>query len=116
MSARAAARAAALLNVTATQYRDIPTSDGAGGQTVVRTLLGTLDCRRSQPAGSAAGDEHELGNQDISQLADTLYFKPEADVRRNDELHIGPVIFDVHTVYSPSQAIYLRADCRSRQR
>lgn len=106
-------RVSRLLTHQAAQYRDIPTPDGQGGQSTVRTLLGVLPARRRQPIVSTEGDR---ADQDVANVMDVVYLAPDADVRRNDELHIGSDVLDVHAVYQPSGAIYLRADCRSRQR
>lgn len=107
------ARVARLLVHQVTQYRDVPSADTQGGQATTRMLLGVLAGRRRQPIVSAEGDR---ADQDVANVMDVLYFEPDADVRRNDELHIGAEVFDVHAVYQPSGAIYLRSDCRSRQR
>lgn len=106
-------RVSRLLDHQVTQYRDVPTPDAQGGQATVRTLLGVLPGRRRQPVVAVEAD---LAQQDVSNVMDVIYFAPDADVRRNDELHLGNDVFDVHATYQPSGSIYLRADCRSRQR
>ncbi len=106
-------RVSRLLATQVTQYRQVPSPDALGGQSAVRTLLGVLPGRRSQPVVSVEG---ELGQADVANVTDVVYLHPDADVRRNDELHVGADVLDVHAVYTPSGAIYLRADCRSRQR
>ena len=102
-----------LLVDTTDQWRPTPTADAAGGQSVVRVHLGSLRCRRRQPIVTVEG---ELGAQDVANVTDVVYLPPTADVRRNDELHFGADVLDVHAVYTPSLPVYRRADCRSRQR
>ncbi|MGH3784326.1 MAG: hypothetical protein ACRDRO_27820 [Pseudonocardiaceae bacterium] len=111
--ARMRARVGALLNVDVIQYRFVPTSDSQGGQGTAHTLLGTMRGRRRQPIVTVEG---ELAEADVANVTDVIYVASDADVRRNDELHIDDQVFDVHAAYQPSGAIYLRVDCRSRQR
>lgn len=88
------------------------TVDSMGGQSTVLTQLGTLRGRRSQPSQST---ERAEASADSSRVTDIVYLRPDADVRRNDELRIDGVVLDVEAVYRPSIPIYLRADCHSRQ-
>jgi hypothetical protein len=106
-------RVSRLLNNTAQHYRYVPVDDGAGGQVDTLTLMATMACRRRQPIVAVEG---ELGQGDVTNVTDVVYLHPGEDVQRNDELHIDGEIFDVHAVYPPSGSIYLRVDCRSRQR
>lgn len=102
-----------LLNGTTDQWRPIPTADSSGGQSVVLVNLGVLRCRRRQPIVAVEG---ELGSQDVANVTEVVYLGPTADVKRNDELHFGDDVLDVHAVYTPSLPVYRRADCRLRQR
>lgn len=102
-----------LLVATLDQWRPIPTADAGGGQSVVLVNLGTLRCRRRQPIVAVEG---ELAAQDVANVTEVVYVAPTADVKRNDELHFGDDVLDVHAVYTPSLPVYRRADCRLRQR
>lgn len=102
-----------LLRSQAVVYRNVPTADAGGGQSTVRTLQGTSPCRYRQPTVAVEGTS---AGADVANVMDIVYFLPTADIQRNDELNIGATVLDVHAVYTPSEPIYLRADCRSRQK
>lgn len=100
-----------LLNRTAAVSRRMTIGDGGGGRAAAWLPVGTPRCRVSQPHPV----ERERAGQSGADLEATVYFAPAADVRRGDRLDVDGDELEVVAVFSPSEAIYLRADCRRRQ-
>lgn len=102
-----------LLNRTLGHTRPHTTSDGGGGQSTEWRAVGTgtVRARVSQPTAV----ERETGDQHGADLSYPIYLSPRAAVRRGDRLTDGAVVYEVLEIYGPSEAIYLRADCRLRQ-
>lgn len=102
---------AGLLNRAGTVRRRVDSPDGAGGYTTTWATVGTVPCRVSQPTD----DQRTTGGQDGTDLTQPIYLAPDADVRRGDELHVDGLVLEVLATFGPSEPVYLRADCRSRQ-
>ncbi|MGW4641809.1 head-tail adaptor protein [Sphaerisporangium sp. NPDC004334] len=100
-----------LLNRTLQVRRPHTTGDGGGGQVTTWQAAGTVRARLSQPTAV----ERETGDQYGADLTYPVYLLPEADVRRGDQLIDGERVLLVTEVYTPSEPVYLRADCRRRQ-
>lgn len=93
-------------------WRAVSADDGAGGQSTVRALAGTVRARVSQPRAA----EQVVADQAGARLDHNIYLLPRADVRRGDHLrpHGQPAdsrpYFDVIAVISPSDPLYRRAE------
>jgi hypothetical protein len=96
-----------LLNRTLGLRRPIAAADGAGGSTTTWTGLGPIPCRTSQPTAT----ERLYAAQAEAEHSQAVYFEPDADVRKGDELVDGGDVWRVAATIRPSQAQYLRADC-----
>lgn len=88
-------------------WRTTTGDDGAGGQTTVRTQVGTVRARVSQPSAA----ERIAAMQGGAVLTLAVYLQPDADVRRGDELVGAGETYRVKAVFTPSEPAYLRADC-----
>lgn len=105
-------RVAKFLNRRVEVWRAVLVDDGGGGQSETRVLQGVLRARLSQPTAR----ERTAAQQAGSDLSHTLYFAPSADVRRDDWVKYGGVIYDVFATFQPSVSdTYLRVDCTARQ-
>lgn len=110
--ARPVSRVARLLNASATVWRYTRTPDGMGGWTQAWAQISTVRARFSQPSAT----ERVVADQSGSTLSHVVYLRPDADVRRGDELRQGARSFKVLAVFEPSEpGTYLRADCEVRQ-
>lgn len=105
-------RVGRLLNRTVPVWRATTSDDGGGGQDVTWSQVATLRARMSQPTAR----ERQAADQAESQLDETWYFHPTADVRRGDELRPPGRVVEVFATFEPSApGTYLRADCTVRQ-
>ncbi|WP_431729969.1 phage head completion protein [Verrucosispora sp. TAA-831] len=99
------------LNTLLEVWRPVPTSDGAGGRTVARTLVRTVRARISQPR---AGEQVEADQAGARHDA-WIYLLPREDVRRGDELRppggtaTSRPYWRVMSTVRPSVPVYLRA-------
>ncbi|MDQ1037268.1 head-tail adaptor [Streptomyces sp. V3I8] len=101
-----------LLNRKVPVWRATTSDDGGGGQETAWAQVGTPRARMSQPTAR----ERQAADQSESQLDETWYFAPDADVRRGDELRPPGRVVEVFAVFEPSEpGTYLRADCTVRQ-
>ncbi|MFF0867632.1 head-tail adaptor protein [Nonomuraea sp. NPDC003560] len=102
-----------LLNRTLQHRRPSTVRDGGGGQHTTWLPIGAVRARVSQPGTPA---EREEGDQSGADLSYPVYLAPGAGVRRGDELFDDAHVYEVLATYTPSEPIYLRADCRRRER
>ena len=96
-----------LLNRTLGHRRPVVADDGAGGSTTTWADLDPIPCRTSQPSAS----ERLYAAQAEAELTQWIYFEPDADVRKDDELVDGGDVWRVAATIRPSATAYLRADC-----
>ncbi|MFE9381779.1 phage head closure protein [Streptomyces sp. NPDC007025] len=101
-----------LLNASADVWRPSRTPDGMGGWEESWSQVGTVRARFSQPSAT----ERVVADQSGSQLSHVVYLRPDADVRRGDELRQPGRILAVLATFEPSTpGTYLRADCEAHQ-
>lgn len=102
-----------LMNATVEHWREATAPDGAGGQAAAWTQLGELRARASQPSQST---ERAKAGADGTDITHVVYVLPaDADVRQGDELRLPGRTLRVLAAYQPSEPVYLRCDCESRQ-
>lgn len=88
-------------------------ADSSGGATAVFAEVGTVRAKVSQPTAQEQFEAQRAG----ATFAITVHLKPNADVRRGDRL----VALDdgddlrVKSTVTPSDPVYLRADCEQIQ-
>lgn len=99
------------LNRTFAVWRTTTADDGAGGQTTVTAQAGTVRARVSQPSAA----ERVAADQAGTRLGAIVHMAPGEDVRRGDELRGDGETYRVVAVISPSEPVYLRADCERIQ-
>ncbi len=100
-----------LLNRQLAHWRPTLTPDAGGGQSETWAQLGTVAARLSQPTSTERVEAAREG----ADLTHVVHMSPTSPVLRGDQLRDGGLVLDVHAVYRPSVAVYLRADCESRQ-
>ncbi|GAB3856595.1 hypothetical protein GCM10029963_53230 [Micromonospora andamanensis] len=99
------------LNTPLDVWRTVSEPDGAGGRTVTRSWVGTVQARISQPR---AGEQVEADQAGARHDA-WIYLLPRADVRRGDELRPSGAAdgsrpyWRVMSTVRPSVPVYLRA-------
>ncbi|GLH94904.1 phage head closure protein [Phytohabitans aurantiacus] len=81
--------------------------DGAGGQDVEYVEVGQVRGRVSQPTAA----ERVVAMQAGAEHTAAVYLHPSADVRRGDELRGDGDTFRIKATITPSEPVYLRADC-----
>jgi SPP1 family predicted phage head-tail adaptor len=93
-------------------WRPTKVTDEWGGETVTPALVGTVRAKVSQPAAA----EQIEAQQASSTMTMIVHMRPDADVRRGDELRRtdGDVLRVKYTMH-PSEPVYLRADCEQIQ-
>lgn len=99
-----------LLNTTLEVWRANTTPDAGGGQTATRVQIGTVEGRLSQPSAQ----QREVGQRSEARVTHDVYLMPGADVARGDELRTDGLVLDVIATVTPSEPIYLKAACESR--
>lgn len=99
------------LNRTFEVWRTVTSDDGAGGQITVPTLVGIVRARVSQPNSA----ERVAADQAGARLHAIFHMAPRGDVRRGDELRGDGETYRVTAVVSPSDPVYLRAECERIQ-
>jgi len=105
-------RISALLNAQLEVWRFTRTSDGMGGWLETWSQVGTVRARLSQPTAR----ERVLADAAQARLTHVVYLPHDADVRRSDELRLGPRALEVLATFEPSvPGTYLRANCEERQ-
>lgn len=102
-----------LLNRTLQVWRRTTGRDSGGGQATTWIQVGTVAARRSQPTSAQIATAQRAQ----AQLTDVIYTEPDADVQRGDELRDpdSGECLRVEATFTPSEPVYLRADCHSRQ-
>lgn len=100
------------LNERLEVWRDVETEDEYGGTTSVLTRVGAVRAKVSQPAAA----EQVVAMQAGTSLTMIVHMRPDADVRRGDELRRarGDRLRVKYTI-APSEPVYLRADCERLQ-
>lgn len=93
-------------------WRPGEVDDGQGGTTVELTEGARVRAKVSQPSAAEQIEAQQAG----TALAMTVHLRPEADVRRGDELRRtdGDRLRVKWTIH-PSEPEYLRADCEQIQ-
>lgn len=102
-----------LLNRTLQVWRPSSARDPGGGYDEAAGHVGTVEARVSQPTATQRVQAQQAG----TDLTDVIYLEPDADVARGDELRDPGTgeVFAVESTVTPSEAVYLRADCTRRQ-
>lgn len=94
-------------------WRPTTVEDQWGGETV--TLVQQDEPVRAKVSQPAAAEQIEA-QQAGSTMTMIVHLRPDADVRRGDELRRadGDILRVKYTI-TPSEAVYLRADCEQIQ-
>lgn len=92
-------------------WRTTSAPDGSGGWTTVRAQVGQVRVMIAQPSAA----EQSSAGQSGARLDAVVYAQPFADIRRGDELRDATEVFRVTATISPSEPVYLRADCERIQ-
>lgn len=100
-----------LLNKLATIERPTSVEQGAGYVESPETIATNVPCRRA-PAG--AGDQELAASIEVV-VDHVIYFNPDTNVRRDDEITIKGRRYEVRHVTEPSEEIYLKAFVEERQ-
>jgi len=89
-------------------WRNVSTADEWGGTSTERQEIGEVRAKVSQPAAAEQIEAQQAG----STMTMILHLRPDADVRRGDELKRadGDLLRVKYTI-APSEPVYLRADC-----
>lgn len=89
-------------------WRNVSTTDPWGGSTTERQQVGEVRAKVSQPAAAEQIEAQQAG----STMTMIVHMRPDADVRRGDELRRddGDMLRVKYTI-APSEPAYLRADC-----
>lgn len=96
-----------------TVWRPTNVSDGQGGNSTQLVQVGTyVRAKVSQPAAVEQIEAQQAG----TAMTMIVHMRPEADVRRGDELRRadGDRLRVKYTIH-PSEPVYLRADCEQIQ-
>lgn len=101
-------RVSRLLNQSAEVWRAERVPDGGGGWETTWVKVGDVRARFSQPSAS----ERVIGEQGHALWDAIIYFEPDADVLRNDEIRRAghPTMSVVSTLEPSAAGTYLRAD------
>lgn len=93
-------------------WRPTDVSDGQGGTTTTLVAAGSVRAKVSQPAAAEQIEAQQAG----TSMTMIVHLKPDADVRRGDELRRpdGDRLRVKYTIH-PSEPVYLRADCEQIQ-
>jgi SPP1 family predicted phage head-tail adaptor len=93
-------------------WRTTSVEDEYGGSTDSHAEVGSVRAKVSQPAAVEQVEAMQAG----SSLTMTVHLRPDADVRRGDELRRadGDRLRVKYTLH-PSEPVYLRADCEQIQ-
>lgn len=93
-------------------WRPTSVDDGQGGSTTTLTAAGSVRAKVSQPTAVEQIEAQQAG----APLIMTVHLRPDADVRRGDELRRpdGDRLRVKSTIH-PSEPVYLRADCERIQ-
>lgn len=93
-------------------WRNTLTEDEWGGSQDELTQVDSIRARVSQPAAVEQVEAMQPG----SALSIIVYARPDADVRRGDELRRSDGDrLRVKSTLHPSERVYLRADCEQIQ-
>jgi SPP1 family predicted phage head-tail adaptor len=99
------------LNRGLTVWRPTPVDDGQGGETTELVQRDKVRAKVSQPTAIEQSEAQQAG----SSLSMTVHLRPDADVRRGDELRDADLRLRVKWTIFPSDPVYLRADCERIQ-
>jgi SPP1 family predicted phage head-tail adaptor len=94
-------------------WRPTEVDDGQGGSSTELVRIGThVRAKVSQPAAAEQIEAQQAG----STMTMIVHLRPDADVRRGDELRRadGDKLRVKYTIH-PSDPVYLRADCEQIQ-
>jgi SPP1 family predicted phage head-tail adaptor len=93
-------------------WRPVAVPDDLGGSTDEMQQVGTVRAKVSQPAAAEQVEAMQAG----STMTMIVHMRPDADVRRGDELWRadGDVLRVKYTIH-PSERVYLRADAEQIQ-
>jgi SPP1 family predicted phage head-tail adaptor len=100
------------LRETLEVWRPTTVDDGFGGETVTPVRHPDVRAKVSQPPAAEQIEAQQAG----ATMTMIVHFRPDADVRRGDFLHRadGDQLRVKYTI-TPSEAVYLRADCEQLQ-
>lgn len=105
-------RVARLLRTPAEVWRDQRVSDGMGGWESGFAKVASVRARFSQPTAA----ERVLAGANGADLDTVVYLRADANVRRDDEIRRGALVYKVLATFEPSEpGTYLRANCKLRQ-
>lgn len=93
-------------------WRSVLVADDTGGSTEAMVQVGTVRAKVSQPVAAEQVEAMQAG----STMTMIVHMRPDADVRRGDELRRadGDILRVKYTIH-PSDPVYLRADCEQIQ-
>lgn len=88
-------------------WRRIFVEDESGGRSAVWNYMSTERTRIMQPSI----DQQLVAAQAGAQLTHIAYFLPTVDILRGDELRGENQVLSIWAVSTPSEPVYLRANC-----
>ena len=89
-----------LLNATGSLRRATTASDGQGGNTKTFAEISTPKLRRSP---LSLTDRREFADKDISRVTHAMYFTPDVDIKREDQIIVNNITYIVQGNVNPSQ-------------
>jgi SPP1 family predicted phage head-tail adaptor len=93
-------------------WRPTTVADDSGGETVTMVQQASVRAKVSQPAAAEQIEAQQAG----STMTMIVHMRPDADVRRGDELRrVDADVLRVKYTIAPSEPVYLRADCEQIQ-
>jgi SPP1 family predicted phage head-tail adaptor len=100
------------LRETLAVWRPVSVEDGQGGSVTTLGLAGSVRAKVSQPTAAEQIEAQQAG----APMIMTVHLRPDADVRRGDELRrTDGDRLRVKSTIHPSEPVYLRADCERVQ-
>lgn len=104
---------ARLLNKTATIARPTRTETATGWVKSTMTVASAVPCRVSP---LTTDEDRAVAASLQAEVTNAIYFLPEVDVRRDDQVTVDGLAYKVELAHPPSIAAYLKAYTTEVQR